>query len=280
MKTTVQAALTAAIQKLVMSETARIDAEIILGYCLSKELSYLYTWPEAILSDEQLRCFNAYIERRWLGEPVAYITGYRDFWNQRLIVSENVLIPRPETELLVERSLKRLGPVEVLSVADLGTGTGAIAIAIASERPLCNITATDVSHANLSLACKNANVYNLENIHFILSNWLTSLKDKTFHVIISNPPYIVKNDIHLTTGDVRYEPEEALVSDENGLSDIRIIIRDSKRALKNGGWLLIEHGYDQSRDVQDIFKQYGYTGIGSYKDLNGWPRITEGQIYY
>ena len=258
------------------SESARLDAEILLALAVGQTRSWLYGWPEHIPAMPEQHLFLDLVRRRQEGEPVAYLTGRREFWGLALKVNQHVLIPRPETELLVEKSLEKLKGETKARVADLGTGSGAIAIALASEKPDWEILATDISTEALSVALENATEFKLDNIHFFLGNWLQTLEGKKFNAIASNPPYIEAGDRHLDEGDVRFEPELALVSGDDGLDAIRRIAKDSISCLVKGGWLLLEHGYDQGERVRKILTENGYSDVETSRDLAGHERVTIG----
>lgn len=258
------------------SKTARLDAELLICYCLDKPRSYLYTYPELTLTNAQYDQLIKLANRRIQHEPIAYITGSCYFWTFKLKVNKFTLIPRPETELLVEKTLE-LSKQTNLQVADLGTGTGAIAMALASERASWNITAIEKNTEAIKIAQQNISNHNLKNINLVMSDWATALSANSMDIIVSNPPYIVDNDIHLNQGDVAYEPKHALVADNNGLEDITTIISQAQYALKKGGWLLIEHGYNQADDVQIVMQNNQFTNISSYPDLELQDRITVGQ---
>ena len=252
------------------STTSRLDIELLLAFTLNQPRSFLYAHPEYETTPEQEKKFNDLLKRRINGEPIAYILGKKEFWPLELTVTPNVLIPRPETELLIETALNKITQ-ETADIADLGTGSGAIAIALASEHPKWNIIATDISKDALKLAQDNALNLQLKNIEFYHGNWCEALPNKKFDLIISNPPYIAQNDPHLQLGDVRFEPKIALEA-EDGLSEFKKIIKQAKNYLKNEGLLILEHGYDQSEKIQDLLNQNGYQGITPYKDLAGIDR--------
>jgi release factor glutamine methyltransferase len=259
------------------SPTARLDAELLLAAALGKSRSYLHTWPEKIVSSEAALAFSQFLLRRRAGEPVAYILGQQGFWNLDLEVAPHTLIPRPDTELLVETALDLL-PATPAKVLDLGTGSGAIALALASERAAWQVTAVDRVLEAVALAERNRQRLQLENVNVFTSHWFSALADQRFDLIISNPPYIAAGDVHLAEGDVRFEPESALVAGADGLDDIREIIAASVQHLNAGGWLMLEHGYDQASAVRELLLAAGYAQVESRKDLGGHERITLGRL--
>jgi release factor glutamine methyltransferase len=255
----------------------RSDAEILLCHVLGVTRSYLLTWPEKTLTANQYAQFQALSARRAQGEPIAYLTGHKEFWSLDLQVTENTLIPRPETELLVELAFLRLPSDCQALVIDLGTGSGAIALAIAQERPLCRVLATDKSTTALNVAQANAQALGLHRVQFLVSDWWAGLGEIKARLIVSNPPYVAIADPHLSQGDVRYEPRSALVAGRDGLADIRQLIAQSSEHMVAQGWLLLEHGYDQAEAVRALFEQYAYDSVTTYQDLAGLPRVTVGQ---
>ena len=259
------------------SPTARLDAELLLAAALGKSRSYLHTWPEKIVSSEAALAFSQFLLRRRAGEPVAYILGQQGFWNLDLEVAPHTLIPRPDTELLVETALDLL-PATPAKVLDLGTGSGAIALALASERAAWQVTAVDRVLEAVALAERNRQRLQLENVKVFTSHWFSALADQRFDLIISNPPYIAAGDVHLAEGDVRFEPDSALVAGADGLDDIREIIAASAQHLNAGGWLMLEHGYDQAQAVRELLLAAGYAQVESRKDLGGHERITLGRL--
>jgi len=262
-----------------VSDSARLDAEILLGHLLGETRSFLYTWPDKTLSHTQAQQFGSLIDRRHNGEPVAYIIERQAFWSLDLQVSPDTLIPRPETEVLVELALQYIPDNKTCNVADLGTGSGAIALAIAHERPLSNIIASDQSKAALSIAHKNAERLKISNITFHQSDWLTDIDNPRLDVIISNPPYVDGDDIHLQQGDLRFEPLSALSPGQDGLLSIREIIKQAALSLNDGGWLLLEHGYTQGMAVRQCFKSHHFQNIRTVNDLADNERVTLAQYH-
>ncbi len=258
------------------SPTARLDAELLLAAALGKSRSYLHTWPEKIVSSEDALTFAKYLQRRRGGEPVAYILGQQGFWKLDLEVAPHTLIPRPDTELLVEAALELL-PATPTTVLDLGTGSGAIALALASERPAWRVTAVDRVLEAVALAERNRQRLHLNNATVLNSHWFSALAGHTYDLIISNPPYIASNDPHLVEGDVRFEPASALVAGHDGLDDLRHITAEAPVHLNAGGWLLLEHGYDQAAAVRDLLLNQGFEEVHSRVDLGGHERITVGR---
>lgn len=259
-----------------LTESPRLDAEILLAHSLDKSRTWLITWPDKNLSDTEFTDFETLLKRRKAGEPVAHITGQREFWSLPLSVSKDTLIPRPDTELMVEQILAAYPADSNITLADLGTGSGAIALALASERPNWKIIATDQSTAALDIAQENASQLKLNNIEFKQGDWFEPLTGMTFDVIASNPPYIPDQDPHLSQGDVRFEPISALASGSDGLDDIRLICHEAKHHLKHQGMLIIEHGFDQKSEMQEIFTVSGYKSIKQHHDLADNPRLTSG----
>ena len=260
------------------SDTARLDSEILLAYVLNENRSYLYTWPNKELASEQHNQFNGLLERRIHGEPIAYLVGEQEFWSLPLKVTPDTLIPRPETELLVELALKKIDPDANKTILDLGTGSGAIALALAKERPNCNVTGVEQSKRALIIAKENAHNLRIENVNFLHGHWLREItQDHQYYVIVSNPPYIASHDPHLSQGDVRFEPDSALSSGADGLDDIREIAGEARQFLQPDGWLLVEHGYDQSTAISVLLSSLGYKNITDHKDLANLPRVVVAQ---
>ncbi|MBI3899700.1 MAG: peptide chain release factor N(5)-glutamine methyltransferase [Gammaproteobacteria bacterium] len=258
-----------------ISPTPRLDAEVLLQFVSGATRSVLIAHPNRPLAPKERAALAALVERRRRGEPIAYLVGQREFWSLALTVTPATLIPRPETELLVERALAHLSETIVETIVDLGTGSGAIALAIAHERPQLDVIATDRSAAALAVAQANAQRLDIANVEFVIGDWLAPLAGQRFRLIVSNPPYIPANDPHLSQGDVRFEPREALVAGNDGLTDIRRIAQQARAQLVAGGWLLLEHGFDQAVAVQTLLAEFGYVDITSQRDFAGHERITE-----
>lgn len=256
---------------------ARLEAETLLSFVMRCTRSHLHTWPERLLDDAQAHLYSALIERRAAGEPLAYLTGQREFWSMALKVTRDTLIPRPETELLVERALQHIPADSAWRLLDLGTGSGAIALALARERPSCHVIATDRSTTALAVARRNAATHGITNIEFRVGDWFTPLQNETFHVIISNPPYVSTLDPRLTQTEIRFEPLSALASGTDGLNDIRAIAATAHHHIATGGWLLLEHGYDQNAAAMQILRQHGYYDVSNAQDLAGLDRIVSGR---
>ena len=260
------------------SDSTQLDCELLLCSVLKKSRAHLRAWPEFSISNENIEKFNLLVNRRLKGEPIAHILGERGFWSLNLRVTKDTLIPRPDTERLVELALERIPEKSDWKILDLGTGTGAIALSLAKEHPACFITATDQSMAAIDVAKQNAADNKISNIEFIRSDWFSNLENQQFNIIVSNPPYIEENDPHLLQGDVRFEPLSALTSGEEGLDDIRIIIKESQKYLTEDGILLIEHGYDQADAVCDLLNKAGFSNVSNFKDYNDNPRVSIGYI--
>ncbi len=252
-----------------------IDAEALLAHILEKDRSYFRTWPEREIEKCPLKQFQQLVNRRVNGEPLAYLTGWREFWSLLLQVSPATLIPRPETEQLVEQALNRIPTEAHWHIADLGTGSGAIALAIASERPNCHVVATDISADALAVAQANAQRLDINNITFRQGNWHTALNtEKQFQLIASNPPYIDANDKHLQHDGLPHEPQNALTPGSDGLTAIRIIIKQMKNHLCQPGWILLEHGYNQGQAVRDLLNQQNYSETHTLKDPGNNERLS------
>jgi release factor glutamine methyltransferase len=255
-----------------VSDSPRLDAEVLLARALDLPRSYLLAHPEEVLDEASLERFLDAVERRRQGMPLSYITGEKEFWSLSLEVAPGVLVPRPETELLVELALRAIPRDDGYAVLDLGTGSGAIAIALASERPACRIVASDTSTAALSIAHHNAAKHGFANIEFVQGDWATPVAEERFDLIVSNPPYVRAGDPALAT--LRFEPQEALVAGGDGLDAIRTLARDCRRLLKPAGLLLLEHGVEQQAEVAQILARERWSSIETFSDLSGRPRAT------
>ncbi|GAD88572.1 release factor glutamine methyltransferase [Vibrio halioticoli NBRC 102217] len=259
-------------------DSAKLDASVLLCHVLQKPRSYLLTWPEKLLTDQQHQDFNALMQRRINGEPIAYITGEREFWSLPLNVSPTTLIPRPDTERLVELALDKIGTAPGKGL-DLGTGTGAIALALASECPHFEFIGVDIQDDARILATGNANKLGIKNAQFLQGSWFEPVVNAGhFQIIVSNPPYIDEQDPHLVIGDVRFEPDSALVAAENGLADLRHIAKHARDHLADGGWLLMEHGFEQGEQTRQILLDMGYQLVSTEQDYAGQDRVTLGQF--
>ncbi|MBL4940881.1 MAG: peptide chain release factor N(5)-glutamine methyltransferase [Colwellia sp.] len=257
------------------SDSAKLDSEVLLCIVLDKDRSYLLTWPEKNLNEEQLLHFVQLLTRRIQGEPIAYITGIKEFWSLPLLVSNSTIIPRPDTEILVELVLEHYSERNDISCLDLGTGTGAIALALASEKPMWQIDAIDFNVNAVQLAQCNAVNLKLTRVNVFQSDWFTQIATgKKFEVIVANPPYIDSEDQNLTQGDVRFEPTSALVASDNGLADIKHIAKVAREFLNRQGQLFLEHGFEQGQRVCQLLTSLGYIDAKTEQDLNGFDRIT------
>lgn len=277
--TTVSAVLQRSAELQPASDSALLDTELLLCHCLNVDRTWLKTWPDHQLQDAQIAEFDQLFSRRLRGEPVAFIVGSQGFWTLDLCVSSHTLIPRPETELIVEQALQLALPA-ASQVLDLGTGTGAIALALATERPEWQIIGVDVQPQAVELAEHNRRLHQLHNVSILQSDWFSALASAQpstkFDLIVSNPPYIEAEDSHLLAGDVRFEPASALVAGVDGLDDLRLIIEQSSGFLQQAGWLLVEHGYNQGALVRDLFIAAGFQSVNTYADYNQLDRITLG----
>lgn len=272
----IKALLAQAVQTLA-TDSAQLDAEVLLTACLGKPRSHLHAWPEQCVEPEQQAQFLAWLQRRAAGEPVAHLTGRREFWSLELAVTADTLIPRPETETLVALALEKIPDNTTAHIADLGTGTGTIALAIASERPHAEIIATDSSARALNIARQNAQRLDIRNVQFVEGSWCNPLPARLFDFILSNPPYIATSDPHLEAGDVRHEPRSALVAGPQGLDDLQQLVHCAKGHLAGNGWLIVEHGYDQGSHVRQLFSESGYRVISDHADDAGISRVTMGR---
>ena len=270
----------ATVAKALRAAAARIyhvDAEWLLLHVLGRSRSWLFLHEGDGLGDADAAAFEALVERREAGEPVAYLTGRRGFWTLDLAVTPATLIPRPETELLVELALARIPLDAAARIADLGTGSGAIALAIACERPRAHVFATDASDAALAIARDNARGNRIVNIEFRFGSWFAPLAGERFDLIASNPPYIESDDPHLDEGDLRFEPASALASGADGLDDLRAIASNAASHLEPGGWLLVEHGWNQGEAVRGLFEAAGFIQVHTARDLENRERVTLGR---
>lgn len=254
-----------------------VDADLLLAHALAKSRTWLFAHADDAVAPADADRFRALLARRIAGEPVAYLTGARGFWTLELAVSPATLVPRPETELLVELALARLPTDVPVRVADLGTGTGAIALALAKERPRAAVVATDASEAALDVARANALRNALRNVAFRAGSWLDPLGDEGFDLIASNPPYIAEGDPHLDQGDLRFEPPMALSSGADGLDAIRTLATGAPAHLQPGGWLLLEHGWDQGPAVRALLAAAGFEAVATHRDLEQRDRVTLGR---
>jgi release factor glutamine methyltransferase len=269
----IDAALEDATRRLeAVSDSARLDAELLLARAIDMPRSYLFAHPEDELDELAAERFEQALGRRIDGEPMAYITGSREFWSLELMVTPATLVPRPETELLVDLALREIPRNADWQVLDLGTGSGAIALAIARERSLCRLTATDISADTLAVAEQNARQLDIPDIEFLAGDWTEPVVGRIFNVIVSNPPYVCAGDTALEA--LRREPQQALVAGDDGLDAIRVLARDCGSLLAPGGVLLIEHGAEQQDAVADLLHEHGWSGVTCHKDYGGLPRVT------
>jgi len=256
------------------SDTPALDARILLQALLKKDQAWLIAHGTDAVDPADARRFHDWIRRRAKSEPVAYITGRKSFWTLELNVTPKVLVPRPETELLVERALEKIPLSEPLKVLDLGTGSGAIAITIAVERPLSKVVATDRDPDALRIAEQNKGRAGIRNVDLRQGDWYEAVHGQRFSVIVCNPPYVPRSHYEAA---LTYEPRDALFAGENGLDALGIVIRDAMDHIEPGGWLLVEHGYDQEAAIKDAFRSAGFDAIETLKDYAGHPRVTEGR---
>jgi release factor glutamine methyltransferase len=259
-----------------VSESARLDAEMLIARAIDMPRSYLFAHPEDTLDAAALARLESTIERRLAGEPMAYISGSKEFWSLELMVTPATLVPRPETEILVDLALREIPRKADWQVLDLGTGSGAIALAIARDRPLCDITAVDVSPEALAVAEQNARHLSIANVEFLQGSWTDPVQGRRFRIIASNPPYVREGDPYLES--LRAEPNDALVPGPNGLEAIEMIARECVTIIDAGGILLMEHGADQRDEVAEILMSYGWESIRCYDDYAGLPRVTSAHL--
>ncbi len=272
--TTVKSALREALSRLQQHEQPQLDAEVLLAHALQKPRSYLHAWPDAELSAAQAQHYAELIRKRAAGHPVAHLTGHREFWSLDFEVSPDTLIPRPETELLVERTLALLPADRPLAVADLGTGSGAIAIALANERSAWTVCAVDRSRRCLGIARGNAQRLCTDRVSFIHGDWCNAFADASLDAVVANPPYVAARDPHLNRGDVRFEPMGALVAGDTGLDDLQRLIGQTPRVLKSGARLLMEHAPEQREALHKLLKEEGFYEVRTETDLAGLARVT------
>jgi release factor glutamine methyltransferase len=254
-----------------------IDARALLGSVLGCDVAYLIAHGDEALGTDPTRTFDALAARRRAGEPVAYLTGEREFFSLSIKVSPAVLIPRPETELLVELALERLARDRRIRVLDLGTGSGCISVALACERPAAEIVAVDIAAEAVELAAENAERHGARNVRAVSGDWFAATAGSRFDMIVSNPPYIAEGDPHLVAGDVRFEPRAALVAGADGLACITAIVAGARARLEPGGWLLFEHGYDQGARCRALLNESGFAGVRSWPDFAGIERVSGGR---
>jgi release factor glutamine methyltransferase len=248
-----------------------------LAHAIKQSRTYLHTFSDQPISPQDQQTYLDLVERRKKGEPIAYLIGKKEFWSLPLDITPDVLIPRPDTELLVETILEQFPDQHNFNVADLGTGSGAIALALAKERPSWKITATDLSSAALELAKKNATKLGLNNITFLQSDWCEQLPDQTFQLIVSNPPYIAEDDPHLQQGDLQFEPRSALVAENQGFACFEAILTQIPQKLISSGWVFFEHGFAQGEKLRELFLTHQFQEFRTYKDLAGHERVTGGR---
>ena len=273
--TSIRALLVEARQALANDDAQR-EAEILVAHASEQSRAWLFAHGDDEATDVLETKVRSLVAQRAAGVPIAHLIGKREFWSLPLDVNADVLIPRPETELLVELALRQIPQHEKVDIVDLGTGSGAIALAIAHERPISQVVAVDASEAALVVARRNAARLQLKNVEFVGSDWFSALPDRRFHVIVANPPYIASADEHLSRGDLRFEPRMALVSGVDGLESIRRIVVDAAVHLHAGGWLMIEHGFDQGERVRRRFVEVGFDDVITYCDIEERERVTMG----
>ncbi len=253
-----------------------LDAEVLLAHALEKNRAYLYTWPDELVAEAATIQYQNNLKRRLLGEPIAYILGYKEFWSLPIAVTSDTLIPRADTESWIHWLLERFADKQRLRVLDLGTGSGAIALALAHEKPQWAICAVDCSKAALAVAMRNAKALESPQIEWLHSDWYQALSGRVFDVIVANPPYIAEDELHWQQGDLRFEPKSALVAADNGLKDLAHIIQQAPQYLAPSGLLLVEHGYLQGPSVKSLFVAAGFSAVETYCDYGDQPRWTMG----
>ncbi len=274
--TTIGAVLAAGSSRLQrVSDSARLEAELLLARAIDMPRSFLFAHPEDELDDASLERFESSLGRRLAGEPMAYICGEKEFWSMTLMVTPDTLVPRPETELLVEQALMRLPRRAESRILDLGTGSGAIALALARERPLCDVTGTDMSEAAIAVAVLNARQLSVPNVHFVHGDWTDPVQGQSFDLVVSNPPYIADGDDALKS--LGFEPRSALAAGADGLDAMRVITDRARHVIKPGGTLLLEHGAAQHAAIAGLLNGHGYTAIAVAADLAGLQRVTSAE---
>ena len=260
-----------------VSDSPRLDAELLLARALDVPRSYLLAHPEDVPDEAARQRFNEALIQRAGGKPMAYITGEKDFWSLTLMVSPATLVPRPETELLVEQAVNLIPRRETRRILDLGTGSGAIALALARERPLCTLVATDQSAEALAIARENARQLDIDNVEFVHGDWVEPVTEREFDIVVSNPPYVAAGDPALAR--LTFEPRDALVAGDDGLDAIRRLARDTPAVLAAGGTLLLEHGADQQAQVAGILAAAGWDDVRCFRDLAGLPRVARASLH-
>lgn len=258
-----------------VSDSARLEAELLLARAIDMPRSFLFAHPEDELDAASLERFEASLGRRLAGEPMAYICGEKEFWSMTLMVTPATLVPRPETELLVEQALMRLPRGAEARILDLGTGSGAIALALARERPMCDVTGTDISEAAIAVALQNARQLSVPNVHFVHGDWIDPVQEQLFDLVVSNPPYIAEGDDALDA--LGFEPRSALTAGADGLDAVLVIADRARRVIKPGGALLLEHGAAQHAAIANLLTGHGYTAIAVATDLAGLERVTSAE---
>ncbi|MGL5742688.1 MAG: peptide chain release factor N(5)-glutamine methyltransferase [Legionella sp.] len=259
-----------------LGQKPNLEAEILLGHVLDKTRAYLFAHHEELLTQQQWETFQNLMTQRAQGVPIAYLIGEREFWSLNLKVNKHTLIPRHETERIVELALEYIPDESALHILELGTGSGAIALALAKERPRWQIVACDISHEALDIAKENARRHQLNNVSFYHSNWFSNIPQRQYHAVIANPPYIAPHDPHLQEGDLCFEPQNALVSGQEGLADLQCIIEHAQKSLLPDGLLLLEHGYDQKLKVYAILNELRYKNVHCWQDIQGHDRVSGG----
>ncbi len=275
---TLKQAIHDGVTQLIDSESAKLDSELLLGWAINQSREYLYTHPEYVLKISELCDYNSLLSKRAAGLPIAYLTGTREFWSRTFNVSRYTLIPRPETECLVEAVINITGADQACHILDLGTGSGAIAVVLAKERPASHITATDICPNALSIAGENARDHYADNISFIQSDWFDELTHRQYDVIVSNPPYVESTSKEFIYGDIRHEPRLALDGGNRGLDAYIRIIPRSTRYLKPGGFLMLEHGYSQGKNIRNYLTEHGFKEIQTLTDYAGNERVSIGKV--